>query len=234
MKKLAFISVFCMLGLASFAQDTAKTKQHLNEFGIDATGFLRQYLNIGNYTQYPEYYNPTYYLTYRRHFSCGNLRVAIGGDFYNDQIPSANYPNIDSANKYYDKGNSFYAAIGWEFYNNLSKRWQVFYGIDLRTTLTFEKNELESEDGEYTSGYDSRTQIYGVAPLLGIRFQLTKRLSILTETSYSINTETDYSDNFYTPLPGAFQPPPKSTSQKTTKTYSSYYQPLEVFIDFTI
>ncbi len=237
MKKLSLITAMCMLGLSVFAQDTTKTKRHLNEFGIDATGFLRQYLNIGSSQQYPEYYNPTYYLTYRRHFKAGNLRAAIGGDFHNNQIPIDRFSNLDSTNnKYYDKGNSFYAAIGWEFYNNLSKRWQVFYGIDLQTTLLFEKNEFEYDNGGYATGYDSRTQIYGVAPLLGIRFQLTKRLSILTETSYSINTEKDNSNTFYTPIPGFIQqlPPPTSTTQKLTKSYTSFEEPISVFIDFTL
>jgi hypothetical protein len=203
----------------------------LNEFGIDATGFLKEFLNIGSSSQYPEYYYPAYYLTYRRHFTAGNLRVAIGGDAYNNQI-APSFTN--DSNKYYDKGYSLYAAIGWEFYDNLSKRWQVFYGMDFRTILVFDKNDYQSSNGYYANGTDMRTQIFALAPLLGIRFKLTKRLSILTETSYSINTEKDYTNTFYTALPGATPPAPASISQKLTKMYTSFSQPLSVFLDFTI
>ena len=222
-----------MLGLSAFAQDTTKTKQHLNEFGIDATGFLKAYLNIGNSQQYPVYYNPTYYLTYRRHFSAGNLRISVGGDFYNNEV--APIYNNDST-IYHNKGNSFYATVGWEFYSNLNKRWQVFYGMDLRTAMVFQKNEQGYTNGGYVEGSDSRTQDYALAPFLGIRFKITKRISILTETSYSINTEKDYNNTFFNPIPGVIQqgPPPVPTNQKLTKVYSLYSQPLEVFIDFTI
>jgi|SRR5580698_9520112 len=86
MKKLSFIIGLCIVSLSINAQDTTKTKQHLNEFGIDATGFLKQYLNFGQ--QNSSYYIPTYYLTYRRYFGCGNLRVQLGGSYTNDQLPN--------------------------------------------------------------------------------------------------------------------------------------------------
>jgi hypothetical protein len=230
MKRLAFIFILCFIEASTYAQDTTKTKQRLNEFGIDATGFLKQYLDFGS-QQYATYYNPTYYLTYRRHFSCGNLRVAVGGDYTDTQLP----PNFSTdSNKYYDRGYSFYGSIGWEFYNNLSKKWQVFYGVDFRWTQVYSKDDENYSNGGYTNGSESKTQIFSLAPLLGIRFKLTKRLSILTEASYSINREQDNNGTYYTPLPGAIPPAPQATSQKLLKVYTSFSQPLSVFIDFTI
>src|SRR5580692_3400759 len=115
MKKLSFIIWLCNVSLSIKAKDNTKTKQHFNEFGIDATGFLKQYLNFGQ--QNSSYYIPTYYLTYRRYFGCGNLRVQLGGSYTNDQLPN-NYST--DTNKYYDRGYSFSGSVGWEFYDNLS------------------------------------------------------------------------------------------------------------------
>jgi hypothetical protein len=232
MKKLVLIIALFILGFSSFAQDTVKAKppsQHLNEFGIDATGFLKQYLDFNNSTTY---YTPTYYLTYRRHFKCGNLRVAVGGGFTDNQItPSF---STDTNLKFYNQGYFLYANIGWEFYNNLSKKWQVFYGADFRTSLIYSKGDYQYNIGGYAQGNESQTQIYAIAPLLGIRFKLTKWLSILTEASLSFNWEQDINGTFYIPLPGAIQPAPSNNNQFLVKMYSSFSQPLSVFIDFTI
>jgi len=231
MKKLTLVIALCIFGLSAFAQDTTKTKQHLNEFGIDATGFLKQYLNFGNTAQFPTYYAPTYYLTYRRHFSGGNLRVEVGGDYTDNQL-SPNYNN--DSTKYYDHAYSFYGSIGWEFYNKISKKWQVFYGADFRFSQIYSKDDENYSNDYYTEGSESKTQILSLAPFIGIRFNLTKRLSILTEASYSINREQDNNGTYYTPLPGATPPAPQGTSQQLLKVYTSFSQPLSVFIDFTI
>lgn len=239
MKRIPLIIALCFIGLSTFAQDTTKVKQHLNEFGIDVTGFLKEYLNFGvsDPALYSPSYTPTYYLTYRRHFNCGNLRVQVGGSYSNNQI-SSNY-NSDT-NRYYEKGYSINTSIGWEFYDNLGKKWQVFYGADLRGSYVYSNNDdntsgvVTANGSLFFNGWLSKTQIYGLAPLLGIRFKLTKRLSILTETSYTFNWEYDFNGTYYVASPGATGPAPHTTSQKNTKIYSTFSQPLSIFFDFTI
>jgi hypothetical protein len=232
MRKILFIITICVLGLSAYAQDTTKAKQHNNEFGIDITGFFKQYLNIGNSSQFPESYTPTYYLTYRRHFSCGNLRVQVGGDYVNDQVPG---DNSQDTNIGYTRGYSLNASLGWEFFNNLSKKWQVFYGADMQTSLVYSNSNATNEAGQgYLYGRISKTEIIGFAPLLGIRFKLTKRLSILTEASYSVNCEKVFNGTFYVLTPGSTATLPPTSSQRYTMTYTTFSQPLDVFIDFTI
>ncbi len=230
MKKLLLITYICFIGLSSFAQDTTKVNKHPNEFGIDVTGFIKQFLNF-NTSQFPTYYSPTYYLTYRRYFGCGNLRVEIGGDFMNNQVAPE---NTTDSNKYYDRSSSLYLSVGWEFYTNIGKRWQIFYGADFRPSFTYSKNDVMFWNGGYAQGQETQTQVYSVAPLLGVRLKLTKRLSILTETSYSIIYEQDNTKTYFTPLSGAPLPAPVPTSQKLTKMFSSYAQPLSLFLDFRI
>jgi hypothetical protein len=232
MKTSPFIIAMCFIGFSSFAQDTIKAKpQHLNEFGIDVTGFLRQFININTSSFPSEPYSPTYYLTYRHHFSCGNFRIGVRADFNNSTIPPQ-FPN--DSNKYYLKTYSLNAFIGWEFYTNLGRHWQVFYGADFRPSLTYYENDYENSNNYYVEGSETQAQIYGIAPFLGIRFKLTKRLSILTETSYAINWEQDMNKTYYTPLAGATSPAPTPVNQKTTKMYSSYSAPLSIFITFAL
>ncbi|HTB06725.1 MAG TPA: hypothetical protein VK806_07190 [Bacteroidia bacterium] len=239
MKKYQLIIALCLLGLSAFAQDstkvkqpnkdTIKIKQHNNEFGINATGFLRQFLNFNSSTTPPVEDN--YYITYRRHFSCGNLRVAIGADFSNSNIPS---PYTTDSNKYNNNSYSIHFIIGWEFYNNLSKKWQVFYGADFRPSIAYSKNDAQYWSGGYANGIETKTQIYGFGPFVGFRFKLSRRLSLLTSTSYIINSETDNNRTYYTPVGTVTGPAPTPTNQKTTKLYSSYSEPLAVFIDFAL
>lgn len=230
MKKLSLIIAICIMGLSVFAQDT--TKHYRNEFGIDVTGFLKQYLNFGNSQQYPTVYTPTYYLTYRRHFSGFNFRLAIGGDFTNNQVPSG-YSNDSIMN--YSRGYSLYASLGWEFYSNLSKKWQVYYGADLRTSLVYSNSDANNDMGpSYEIGSISKTQTITFAPLLGIRFKITRRLSILTEASYGINWEKIFNGTFYVLLPGGTGPLPPTSSQQYSQMFSSFSQPLSVFIDFRL
>lgn len=234
MKKTLIIAALCASAFTTFGQDTNKaTHRYLNEFGIDATSFLKQFLNFNSSTTYPSYYQPIYYLTYRRHFNGGNLRAAIGADFQDNQL-APNYPT--DSNKYYLKSTSIYALVGWEFYNNLGKRWQVFYGLDFRTSLSNRRDDEMYSDGGYTYGEETRSQVYGLAPFLGFRFNLTKRLSILTETSYSVNMEQDENKTFFTPIPGntPLNPAPTPTDQKTKKIFSNYTAPVSIYIDFTI
>jgi len=229
MKKPTLIIAMCIMVLYGFAQDT--TRHYRNEFGLDATGFLKQFLNFDNNQQLTTTYTPTYYLTYRRHFSGVNLRIAVGGSFMNNQLAPP-YPS--DSTKYFDQGYSLYASIGFEFYSNLTKKWQVYYGLDFRTSIIYSKDDYQFQNNFYVQGEEAKSEIFGIAPFLGIRFKLTKRLSILTEASYSVNWEQDNSGNFYTALAGATPPAPPNTNQKLIKMYSSFYQPLSVFIDFRL
>jgi len=231
MKKI-FTIVFIGLLFFSQAQDSAQVKVYRNEFGLDATGFLKQVLNFSQQQQFSTYYFPTYYLTYRRYFKCGNLRAAVGYDLLDAETPTG---NPQDANKYRHVSHSVDSRIGWEFASELSKRWQVFYGLDLRPAYTYDKNDCRYSNGGYANGIETRTQIYSIAPLLGFRFRLGSRLSILTEASFSVNVQKNQERIYYTPTSSSSYPSkpdePKTTTQKM---FTSFGQPLSVFIVFAI
>jgi len=231
MRKLLLTILVSSSITTSFAQDsTNQTKVYHNEFGIDATGFLKQFLNFSD-QQYPSYYSPTYYLTYRRHFNSGNVRFAFGGAFSNYDIP-ASLP--DDLNKYHYNSYSLSTRIGCEFVNDLGKNWQVFYGLDFRSNVSYIKNDVPYWNGGYANGSETKSQIYGAAPLLGFRFKLSNRISILTETSLSINWQKEYSRRYYIPVTSQYPQIPDQVNPKTKKVLSSFSQPLSIFLTFDI
>jgi len=184
MKKVLLIFVLILIVLTSFGQDTiTSTKPYKDEFGLDVTGLIQQFLIINQGEYYVEY-SPTYYLTYRRHFKPGNIRAAIGSAFENKDLSPT---WTTDTNKYKSRSYSFDIRIGWEFINQLSKHWQIFYGFDFRPSYYYSKNDLVYWSSSYATGRESKNQIYAVAPLLGIRFKFSDRLSLTTEASFSVN-----------------------------------------------
>ena len=225
--------ILLSLALAAFifscsAQDSLRTKARNNEFGIDATGFLKQFINI-NVAQYPENYTQVYYLTYRRHFKLGNIRFAIGGNFTNrDQEVGSAY----SATDFHYKTNAINVRVGWEFFNNLGKRWQVYYGIDFKQAYSYTQDDVNGYDGSYAYGYKSKYQTYGLSPLLGFKFKILKRLSISTEASFMVYMQQREYRRFYTPLDGTLPAIPDNVSPIIKNLSTSFQQPISVFIAF--
>jgi hypothetical protein len=230
MKKIIFSIILAASIMSSFAQDSIKNKIYHNEFGIDATGFIKQFLNFSS-SQNPEYYSPTYYLTYRRHFKPGNIRFAIGGSYAEHDIQSG-LPS--DQNKYHYNARSIDARIGWEFVTNLSKRWQVFYGLDFKPSYSYIKDDAPYWNGGYANGDESKTQLYAFSPLLGFKFSITKRLSISTEASFAFILQQQYTRHYYIPETADYPSIPDVIIPKAKQFSTSFTQPLSVFIAFDI
>ena len=231
MKKILFTIVFAVSISMIHAQDsTSLTKVYHNEFGIDVTGFLKQFFNF-NQGQGSSSYYPVYYLTYRRHFTKGNIRFAIGGDFENRDIPPT---NDDDKNIYRDKSYSLDLRLGWEFFNDISKRWQVFYGLDFISSSYHTKNDVQYFSGDYAYGSETKAQTFGLAPLLGFRYKITNRLSISTQTSFSINWQKNNSKRYFTPIFDFIPPRDDDKKPESKRVFSNYSQPLSLFLTFDI
>lgn len=230
MKKILLSGALALSTLGAFAQEvTDPFVTYHNEFGLDATGFLRQFFNVDNNLNGSNYY-PTYYLTYRRKFAKGNIRFAFGGSYANTDQPSP-YPN--DKNKYGSTAYGLDLRIGWEFKTEISKRWQAFYGLDFRPSFFSQKNDAPYFNGGYANGMESKGQNYGFAPVLGLRFKLTNRLSILTEASLSMNFQKVTNRQYFI-SPNNQEPVPPEQKTEQTRMYTSFNQPLAVFITFDI
>lgn len=230
MKKTYLTILMAVIFFAAFAQEnTDQVKVYKNEFGIDATGFLKQIINFDPTQSYPDY-SPNYYLTYRRHFKSGNIRFAVGGSFSNISTPS----DLATGPKYfYDNTYSFCSRIGWEFFNDLSKHWQVFYGLDFIPSFYHQKTDKDYTSGGYAKGSENKNQGYGIAPVLGFKFKLTNRLSIMTEINYSLVYLQSEHRNYYTPLLDS-SPALPDEKTKSKNVFGSFSQPFSLFLLFDI
>ncbi len=227
---LFFCSHACFAQDSTKAMDSTKAKVYFNEFGFDMTAFLRQFTNSNSGT-YPSYYYPLYYLTYRRHLDCGNIRFAIGGDFSSEERGSS--VSTDT-NKYKNERFSLETRIGWEFVSELSSRWQAFYGLDFKASLHYQLTEDQFYSGGYAHGNESEVQTYSLAPMLGLRFKINKRLSLSTETSLAINWQKSKSRSFTTPISGQYPPQEDKISPTEKRTYTNFEYPLALFLTFDL
>lgn len=240
MRKLILTSVLTLMLAHFYGQDTIKSiststqipvKKHLNEVGVDITPFIKFYLNFSDNSGW--YYQPNYMLTYRRYFKKSNFRSAIGGNYLYSETPSP-YNGDSLKIKYYNRQSSFVLRIGYEFFQNLSRRWQVYYGADLTTSYSHQRNDAPYWNGGYANGQESTAKGFGLAPVLGVRFKMSKRISLITESSFLIQYSESSSFRYYLPVTGAY--PPKANDPKTTnKTIGTTFNyPLALILTFNI
>lgn len=229
MKKVILFIAFISVLNVSFSQikkDSAKV--YHNEFGVDVTSFLMLYLPLGQ----NDFYSPSYYLTYRRKFNSGNIRSGLGGDFSNQNVGNTNYPNDSTKYNRFSYAVDF--RIGWEFVNEISKRWQVYYGLDTKISYQQNKNDLNYFSNGYAYGSETNYNTFGISPVLGFRFKLNKRLSLTTETNLSINWSKSSRREYYTPYISGLPAIADEITPSDVRIYSQFSQPLSIIFTFDI
>jgi hypothetical protein len=226
-KKLLILLSGFMLVTQSVLSQNDTVPIHKNEFGIDVTGTIRFFTKFQNSSDFN--YIPTYYLTYRRFYTRGNIRFGIGGDVSDLEITGM----VGDSNIYHRVSNGIDTRLGWEFKSDLSKRWQVFYGLDFRFSMGKQRNEAAFFNGGYAVGFENHSTTYGVAPVLGFRFKINNRVSLLTEANFSFNITKYRTRNIYTPLSG-YPDLPDEVAPNTKNIYTSFAQPISVFLVFNI
>jgi hypothetical protein len=208
--KYILFSVILLISLGSLSQPAYDSlpKRYRHELGADITGLIKQFMmynNNGQLSSNP--YVPIYYVTYRYHFKKANIRFGIGGEYSQSSVPGY---AINGQEKTFTRTFSgFSARIGYERTSELSKRWQAFYGIDFRPTISKDHNQAQFSNAGYINGYITESTTYGLAPLLGFRFRLTSRVSLTTELSFTAyygessrqSTYISQDDRLYPPIP---------------------------------
>lgn len=228
MKRLSLIilAVFlCQMAKPQAPEQKKDSSGYRHEFGLDATSFIRQFLNLnfsGSQVSYP-----VYYLTYRLHSKNSNIRAGIGGE-YNKK--NAKPSSTSSPLREHDLTRSTYYRVGYERIKIISPKWNVFYGVDLRPSISYIKNDNTNQISGYTVGQISDSKTIGIAPLLGAKFQLNKRLSLSTEASLSFNYSETKTRNFYTPH-SVFSPDKPEDNHRDTYTWYTLFNP-PVFVIF--
>lgn len=103
---------------------------------------------------------------------------------------------------------SFRMRLGFEKQKQVSKRWQINSGVDLK----FSASKFEDDNN---SSFNNDSKSFGVSPLLGIQFQLTPHLFLQTEAAFNLFYQVNsFESNFDIIFPGPF-PEPSSRDFKT-------------------
>jgi len=191
MKKiLTFLTVIIVCN--TFAQTTnpdSTKKEYLNVIGLDANGFVRQFLNLNTISYY---YSP-YVLSYKRIIKNTHaIRANVGGNHYKNN--SSTNDTINTKNIRSD----FFLGIGYENYKYVSKNWNIYYGADL--IFNYKNDEQKSNNNLYNSYRSIQSDYaYGVSPVFGVQFLINKRISLATETSYDITYTTTTNERLNVP-----------------------------------
>jgi len=171
MIKRIILGLLICLSINTFAQnDDPLFKVRKSEIGIDVTSIIGRTVLFGPYGSYSTYYEPTYFVTYRQHFSTFRIRALVGGDY--------NANNLENNAR---SRMSIDYKLGIETITNLGRKWQIFYGLDLAGGHDYDYRE-QSWTGQLYEIVNNVDYI-GAAPFLGLKFFISNRMNVSIEAS---------------------------------------------------
>lgn len=217
----------------SYGQTDSLAKKHKHEVGADLTMLIKQVFNLNQGNGYSPVYIPTYYFSYRYHLNKSNIRFGIGGAYTSRSAGTYSVNGVET-NPVNTSGNLSF-RVGYERVSELSNKWQAFYGFDFRPAFTNTNEQANYSNGGYLNGTVASSQVYGFAPLLGFRFRFNKRVSLLTETSFSFNIEKTSTQKTYVSQDQKLFPPiPYGKKIKATNLISGFSPPLFLILTVDI
>ena len=216
-KMLLLFSVF--LTINSFAQDTAITKQKIdeasklsNEIGLNTTLLLKQIFNLSNNTF------PTlpYDLTYKLIKNKSALRIGLGITMTNSSVETttsststfsttSTAPSPDATVPVESKSTNLFYRVGWERRYMLNKYIGACWGIDMAgqygTSYSQSSNGFNNLPFSYsfTKSTDKLTLLtYGGGPMVGIQVFFAKHISVYTEVPiyFMLEQQKDVSETY--------------------------------------
>jgi hypothetical protein len=196
MKKNLFIPLLFIYALCSAQQQAMSQEPLKNEVSIRIENIFAKPPLFLSYGAWPFSYYPSNFphdylpvqvgLDYKYHFTKSAIRTGI-------MVGSSKQQRSHERNQQEDRQSvsNYEARLGYEFHRTLDKV-ELFYGLDL--FYSFYKSESENEyvnEGDLISTKSLRTNsMYGVTPLLGIRYYIKPSFSIGTELGYDIGVYT--------------------------------------------
>jgi hypothetical protein len=186
MKNL-MLMLFCLVSITLFSQELPDLKAYRHDIGFNTSILVNGIINSNQ--------GPFDFMYKVQKSSNTAIRLgasiygSVGTDFYSN---STNYQKRENW--------AFNISFGKEKQQQLSKRWIFHYGMDLRAYYSNYNTDSYSDANLYnTTNFE--TWGGGVAPFLGIRFQILEKLYVATEASLRIaygreaNSWTNYDSN---------------------------------------
>ena len=228
MKKYLAPIVFLSALTPVFSQnDSLKTRQFRHELRFDVLA-LYQLVLTGSINTYAD--DPVYLINYRLKTRFGGIRVGVGGSYFKRDA-RINLPLPTPDDKLWQIDKKFDWRIGWEFRGIRCRRFEIYYGIDLKQGSIFNRLDAQYFDSGYMVGYKNRTTYRGAAALLGGRFLINKRFCISTDLDYTLYFQRLNRRNTFLPNSGF---PLKSDLQYPLidSYYTQFRQPRILNINF--
>ena len=128
---------------------------------------------------------------YRHHDEKGALRFMVGGDYSN----SKSLATVDDATESNSSSALLETRVGYQRNRNIeaAERLMLYYGTDLLYTLNHSKRTNETatwdNNGNDAVLINENTTVShsgGLRPIFGLRYQISKGLSLATETGFSV------------------------------------------------
>lgn len=166
-----------------------------NEFGLDITGTALLFTQWG--AEY-YFYNSIYNLSYRRSGAKGNWRFGLGG-YVQERELEPWHPDFEDVLWGYTR--EIQARAGYEWESQVASKWSAFYGLDLRGAYSGFKTTYGFGGPQPQVPISRRsTWSIGVAPVLGIRWRVSPRISLLTEAALAISYQRSMEEVQYLPV----------------------------------
>lgn len=199
MKKLV-TSLFFMLSisLVLFSQEetdsTIKNTNH--QIGFNIGSLVKALTNKDDLPMFQETF------TYKYIKNNSALRVGLGGVYQN-------IVSDDNFNSGSDIDQTILTVrIGYEKQKDVSKKWQYYYGWDLK----FSNSDLKNES-LFSSNSRIKSKTFAVSPLLGFQFRLMPSVFLQTEASLDFY----YSESDFTNLDDIFFPTTFDSQSNSSK-----------------
>jgi opacity protein-like surface antigen len=210
--KKTLLLLALLVPIFSFAQtEKMSERQFQHQVGFDATIFLKQFVVMNNnffggqnpfsFVYKGLLYNPDRTIL-------NGVRVGVGFQ-NNNQLTDP-----DSSTERSSNFNSMAYRLGFERQYVLSRHWLIYLGADVMYSRT--KNKTESHFKGGPSGEVFRTTNWqssytmGAGPVLGIQFDINKRMCLSTEAAFTLQNSTSAFRTEST-FPGAINNPESKT-----------------------
>lgn len=230
MKVLSFI-IFSVFLFHIDAKAQEKFTQR-NELGLNATGFIANYFNLGGVSS-NNFYLIDYKYRLNKNFALrSSIDFTLGTDNVEQQV----------GRRTYLKNQSVDLRIGAEIRKELSEKWTWFYGIDMvgsqrgnsSESIQQLRNPVSFEFFDAKTFNASTTQNVGGGPVVGLRWEVHPRITLWTEGRLYFTYNESRVESGWKDLPDNIKDFPQfeTVSRTSFSTSLDFFPPLDVFVSF--
>lgn len=215
MRKTIVYLLFVYLPFPAICQEEENSIKYTNQIAVNATFFFKQFLNFSSSNSIAV---SPYVITYKL-ISPKNhaFRMGIGGNFSNkkENFNNGTPPRITNTE-------SVDFSAGYEYRLPLTKKWLCLFGVDAVTHLENAKTVAEDVTEKITTVTTNNN--YGAGPVMGIQFNISKRISLFTETALFVRASSAKIETTF------MNSPQFNSKQTTSETTINFVVPASLFL----